>query len=60
MNNKNVINLRAHRKEKQRDLKRSIGDGNAAKFGRTKTESKAQDTQIARDTKRLDDHKRDP
>lgn len=54
-----IVNLRAKRKEAARKAARAAGDGNAAKFGRSKSEkllSMARADKTARD---LDGHRRD-
>jgi Domain of unknown function (DUF4169) len=54
-----IVNLRAARKVKDRDLARAKGDENALKFGRTKAEKaleKARAEKLARD---LDGAKRE-
>ncbi len=54
-----IVNLRAARKVKDRDMARAKGDENALKFGRTKAEKaleKARAEKLARD---LDGAKRE-
>jgi len=54
-----VINLRQWRKDRVRDDRRRVADGNAAKHGRTKSERAAEDDARARAEKHLDEHKRE-
>ena len=54
-----VINLRQWRKDRVRDDRRRVADGNAEKHGRTKSERAAEDDARARAEKHLDEHKRE-
>lgn len=56
---KGVVNLRAARKAKARAGKRAEGDANAAKFGRTKTQTAREAAEVARARAMLDAHKRE-
>lgn len=55
----NVVNLRAARKSAARDAARREGDANAAKFGRTKAERRAEAEDLARARRHLDQHRQD-
>ncbi len=54
-----IINLRRIRKDKQRSEHEKQSDANRIKFGRTKAEKLLSKTEIKRDAKLLDGHKRD-
>lgn len=53
------VNLRQHRKQHARQEKRAQGDANAAKFGETKHQRKARDSEAQRVTRLHEAHKRD-
>lgn len=53
----NVINLRQARKSAARDSARRQGDGNAAKFGRSKAQRQAEDLAAAQARTHLDGHR---
>ena len=53
-----VVNLNRARKERARAEKRQTADANAAKFGRTKAERKAEAARAAREAALLEGHKR--
>lgn len=55
----NVTNLNQFRKQKARAAKRTQGDENAVKFGRTKAEKTRERAQKEHNERRLDGHKRD-
>jgi hypothetical protein len=55
-----VVNLRSIRKEAARKAARAQADGNAAKFGRTKTKRQIEQAHAAKTARNLDGHKRDP
>ena len=55
----NVVNLRRARRAKARDDARREANGNAARFGRTKAERKAEDARAALEARRLDGHERE-
>lgn len=55
-----VINLRTARKSAARDAARKQGDANAAKFGRSKAQKRAEADDLARSARQLDQHRRDP
>ncbi|MCH2163067.1 MAG: DUF4169 family protein [Marinovum sp.] len=50
------VNLNRFRKQKARAEKRARADANAAKFGRTKSERAAQDTESVKTKRYLDGH----
>jgi hypothetical protein len=54
-----ILNLRAAKKAKVRAAARRQGDENAAKFGRSKAEQRAETTRTAKAARDLDAHKRD-
>lgn len=53
------ISLSKHRKARARAEKRATGDANAAKFGRSKAEKRAERQRQDRDATKLDGHRRD-
>lgn len=53
-----VINLGRAKKSKARAKSRALGDQNAAKFGRTAAQRKAEDQQNAKSKRDLDGHLR--
>lgn len=55
-----VVNLRSAKKQAARKAARAKGDENAAKFGLTKAERDLQKMQVAKLTRDLDGHKREP
>ncbi|NUB43557.1 DUF4169 family protein [Fertoebacter nigrum] len=54
-----LVNLRAVRKAKARDVKRAQGDENAVKFGRTKAQRMAEGAEAAKARTMLDGHRRE-
>jgi hypothetical protein len=54
-----VINLRLHRKRKDRAEKEAAAAANRTKFGRTKAEKEASRAVVDLETRRLDGHRRD-
>ncbi|MBF9042003.1 DUF4169 family protein [Rhodobacterales bacterium HKCCE4037] len=54
-----VVNLNRARKSRARDAERRKADVNAAKFGRTKAEKRAEALRAGKAEKDLDGHKRD-
>ncbi len=54
-----IINLRAARKAKDRELARAKGDENAVKFGRTKAEKELEKAQAEKAKRDLDGHARE-
>lgn len=54
-----ITSLTRHRKQKARAEKRSQGDANSVKFGRTKAQRLAEESERGRVTKTLDQHKRE-
>lgn len=52
-----VINLRLHRKRKDRAARDAIAAENRAKFGRTKSEKELDRTVTDLETRRLDGHR---
>jgi hypothetical protein len=55
-----VINLKLHRKRKERAAKDAKAAGNRAKFGRTKAEKEVVRAVVDLETRRLDGHLREP
>jgi hypothetical protein len=55
----NVTNLNQFRKQKARAEKRTQGDANAVKFGRTKAQKTLEEAERAKAKAELDAHKRD-
>lgn len=53
------INLSRARKQRARDAKKTAGDANAVKFGRSKSEKQRDETLSDLNLRRLDGHKRD-
>ncbi len=53
------INLNRARKARARDAARKAADANAAKFGRPKADRARDAAETARDTARLEAHRRD-
>lgn len=53
------VNLNRIRKEKARADKRDRAGANAAKFGRTKAQKAAEETDRTREEKTLDQHRRE-
>lgn len=51
------VNLRLARKAKARAAKKADADANAARFGRTKPERRADDADATREARRLDGHR---
>lgn len=54
------VNLNRVRKDKARAAKKARADENAAKFGRSKAQSKLDEARKSRATRILDLHRRDP
>ncbi|MEL7100104.1 MAG: DUF4169 family protein [Pseudomonadota bacterium] len=54
-----IINLGRARKDRARSDKAATGDANAAKFGRTKAQRKAEDTARTKAARELDGKKRE-
>ena len=54
-----VVNLRRARKAKARNDARREADGNAARFGRSRTEREADAARAALEVRRLDGHERE-
>ena len=54
-----VINLRLHRKRKERAAKETAAAANRSKFGRTKAEKETSRAVVDLETRRLDGHRRD-
>lgn len=54
-----VVNLRQARKQLARDVERSKGDSNAAKFGQSKQERRLREAESDRATRLHNGHKRD-
>lgn len=54
-----VTNLNQFRKKKARAEKRSGGDANAAKFGRTKAQKTLEDREAEKARRALDQHRKD-
>jgi Domain of unknown function (DUF4169) len=54
-----LINLRRARKNKTRDEADKQAEQNRAKFGRSKSEKTITASELARENKKLDGHKRD-
>ncbi|WP_199262289.1 DUF4169 family protein [Paracoccus binzhouensis] len=54
-----VVNLRAARKSAARDAARRQGDENAARFGRTRDQKRAEKDAAARAARHLDQHRRE-
>ena len=52
-----IVNLRAIRKTREREAKRTQGDTNAAKFGLTKAERLRQQAEAEKARRDLDSHK---
>lgn len=55
-----VINLKLHRKRKDREAKEAVAAANRTKFGRTKAEKEATRAVVDLETRRLDGHRRTP
>jgi hypothetical protein len=54
-----LINLRRARKNKSRDEAEKQAEHNRAKFGRSKSEKTITTSELARENKKIDGHKRD-
>lgn len=54
-----ITNLNRYRKDKARADRRRQGDENAARFGRTPAQRRAEDDARARQDRALDQHRRD-
>ena len=54
-----IINLRRARKNKTRDEADKLAAQNRAKFGRSKVEKIISTSELARESKKLEGHKRD-
>ena len=54
-----VINLKLHRKRKEREAKAAVAAENRTRFGRTKAEKEAVKATTERETRRLDGHRLD-
>ncbi len=54
-----IINLRTAKKQAARAAARKSGDANAAKFGRSKTERRLNDTRNEKATRDLEAHRRE-
>ncbi|HQY44529.1 MAG TPA: DUF4169 family protein [Paracoccaceae bacterium] len=55
-----IVNLRTARKAKARSAARTTADGNAAKFGRTKSQKALEKTEAEKARAALDGHRLDP
>lgn len=54
-----IVNLRAARKDRERQKARAKGDENAAKFGRTKAEKQLEAARAEKARRELDGHERE-
>ena len=54
-----VVNLRLHRKRKDRAAKEATAAANRSKFGRTKAEKETSRAVVELETRRRDGHRRD-
>ncbi|WP_181707293.1 DUF4169 family protein [Chthonobacter rhizosphaerae] len=54
-----VVNLRLHRKRKEREDREQAASANRAKFGRTKAEKEVERAVLDLDRRKLDAHKRE-